>query len=55
LAASSSRTRRTSSMMGSLTMTYSPMSSSGVQMTGHSHPCCRQINARAFAIAAFAM
>ncbi len=38
LAASPSRTRRTSSIMGSLGMTYSPNSSSGVHMTGHSHP-----------------
>src|ERR1017187_100850 len=42
LAASSSRTRRTSSTIGSLGMSYSPDSSSGVQITGHSHPCSRQ-------------
>ena len=37
LAASSSRMRRTSSTMGSLAMSYSSMSSSGVQVTGHSN------------------
>jgi hypothetical protein len=55
LAASSSRTRRTSSTMGSLGMSYSPISSSGVQMTGHSHACSRQMKARDLAITAFAM
>jgi hypothetical protein len=50
LAASSSRTRRTSSTMGSLDMSYSPISSSGVQMTGHSHACSRQMKARDLAI-----
>jgi hypothetical protein len=55
LTASSSRARRTSSMTGSLSMTYSPMSSSGVQITGHSHACSRQMNASALVIAAFAM
>jgi hypothetical protein len=34
---------------------YSPMSSSGVQMTGHSHACSRQINASALTLTAFAM
>jgi len=36
-------------------MSYSPMSSSGVQMTGHSHACARQMEASALAFAAFAM
>ena len=31
------------------------MSSSGVQMTGHSHACSRQMEASALAIAAFAI
>jgi hypothetical protein len=55
LAASTSRTRRTSSTMGSLGMSYSPISSSGVQMTGHSHACSRQMKATDLAITAFAM
>src|SRR5450631_226405 len=50
LAASSSRTRRTSSTIGSLGMSYSPHSSSGVQMTGHSHACSRQMKASALAM-----
>ena len=55
LAASSSRTLRTSSTMGSFRMNYSPVSSSGVQVAGHSRACSRQMKAKDFAIAAFAM
>ena len=55
LAASLSRARRTSSTMGSFDMAYSPNSSSGVQMTGHSQSCSRQMEASALTIAALAM
>jgi hypothetical protein len=55
LAASLSRARRTSSTIGSLDMAYSSNTYSGVQMTGHSYPCCRQMEASALTIAVSAM
>jgi hypothetical protein len=55
LAARSSRTRLTSSTMGSLAIAYSPMSSSGVQITGQSQPYSRQIMASARVFVAFAI
>jgi hypothetical protein len=36
-------------------MFYSPNSSSGVQMTGHSHACSRQIEASDLTVSALAM
>jgi hypothetical protein len=55
LAANPPRTRRTSSTIESLATNYSPMSSSGGQMTGQSNPCSRQTRASARAFAAFAI